>query len=200
MNEALEVTVSQDPPIRETADEAQIVPPTDPDAEAVLAAHLASTALPEGFDPAVHAVDATGHPKTRRDGSFALKRGRKPGAVGQPVSATDNGDPPKDPAPTINTKEAARQAFALVTGVATQFIGDEWAPADRAEEKFMVDSIDAYFVARGGAPDLGPGWGLLAACVVYSMRRSNKPNTRDKIGYAWNKARSVVTGWFKRGT
>ena len=31
------------------------------------------------FDPAIHAVDADGNPILRKDGTFALKRGRKPG-------------------------------------------------------------------------------------------------------------------------
>lgn len=31
------------------------------------------------FDPAIHATDADGTPVMRKDGTFALKRGRKPG-------------------------------------------------------------------------------------------------------------------------
>ena len=31
------------------------------------------------FDPAIHATDAEGNPVMRKDGTFALKRGRKPG-------------------------------------------------------------------------------------------------------------------------
>ena len=31
------------------------------------------------FDPAIHATDADGNPVIRKDGSFAMKRGRKPG-------------------------------------------------------------------------------------------------------------------------
>ena len=31
------------------------------------------------FDPAIHASDADGNPVIRKDGTFALKRGRKPG-------------------------------------------------------------------------------------------------------------------------
>lgn len=31
------------------------------------------------FDPAIHAVDADGNPVMRKDGTFAMKRGRKPG-------------------------------------------------------------------------------------------------------------------------
>ena len=33
------------------------------------------------FDPAIHAVDAAGNPVMRKDGTFALKRGRKVGSV-----------------------------------------------------------------------------------------------------------------------
>ena len=31
------------------------------------------------FNPAIHATDAAGNPVMRKDGTFALKRGRKPG-------------------------------------------------------------------------------------------------------------------------
>ena len=31
------------------------------------------------FDPAIHAVDSEGNPVIRKDGTFAMKRGRKPG-------------------------------------------------------------------------------------------------------------------------
>lgn len=34
------------------------------------------------FDPAIHATDNEGNPVMRKDGSFALKRGRKPGSTG----------------------------------------------------------------------------------------------------------------------
>ena len=39
--------------------------------------------LPNGviFDPAIHATDADGNPVIRKDGTFALKRGRKPGST-----------------------------------------------------------------------------------------------------------------------
>ena len=33
------------------------------------------------FDPAIHAVDSEGNPVIRKDGTFALKRGRKPGST-----------------------------------------------------------------------------------------------------------------------
>ena len=33
------------------------------------------------FDPAIHATDADGNPVMRKDGTFALKRGRKVGSV-----------------------------------------------------------------------------------------------------------------------
>ena len=33
------------------------------------------------FDPAIHATDAEGNPVMRKDGTFAMKRGRKPGST-----------------------------------------------------------------------------------------------------------------------
>ena len=36
------------------------------------------------FDPAIHATDAAGNPVMRKDGSFALKRGRKLGSTVTP--------------------------------------------------------------------------------------------------------------------
>lgn len=38
------------------------------------------------FDPAIHATDAEGNPVIRKDGSFALKRGRKPGSTGVTIT------------------------------------------------------------------------------------------------------------------
>ena len=36
------------------------------------------------FDPAIHAADAEGNPVMRKDGTFALKRGRKAGSTVTP--------------------------------------------------------------------------------------------------------------------
>ena len=33
------------------------------------------------FDPAIHATDSDGNPVMRKDGTFAMKRGRKPGST-----------------------------------------------------------------------------------------------------------------------
>lgn len=38
------------------------------------------------FDATIHATDADGNPVIRKDGTFALKRGRKPGSTGVTVT------------------------------------------------------------------------------------------------------------------
>lgn len=43
------------------------------------------------FDPALHAVDADGNPVMRKDGTFALKPGRKPGTPNGAGTGTHGG-------------------------------------------------------------------------------------------------------------
>ena len=43
------------------------------------------------FDPAIHATDAEGNPVMRKDGTFALKRGRKAGSTVTPGTGTRGG-------------------------------------------------------------------------------------------------------------
>ena len=50
------------------------------------------------FDPAIHATDNEGNPVMRKDGTFALKRGRKAGSTVTPALAASTLTPL--PAPT----------------------------------------------------------------------------------------------------
>ena len=43
------------------------------------------------FDPAIHATDSEGNPVMRKDGTFALKRGRKAGSTVTPGTGTRGG-------------------------------------------------------------------------------------------------------------
>lgn len=43
------------------------------------------------FDPAIHAADENGNPVLRKDGTYALKRGRKAGSTNTGVTVTRKG-------------------------------------------------------------------------------------------------------------
>lgn len=58
------------------------------------------------FNPAIHATDESGNPVMRKDGTFALKRGRKPGST---VTTTRNGF-------DVNAVSAAYLARVMAAG------------------------------------------------------------------------------------
>jgi hypothetical protein len=151
---------------------------------------------PAGFDPAKHAVNPDGTPKLRGDGSFALKRGRKPGqkVAGGAIVATEGATN------RLSNEQAARQMFAFAYGLAAGTIGDEWLPEDKDEENTMVKGITAYFDAKGQV-DLPPEIGLVIAFGAYGARRLKHQNTRDKIKlairYGWMQAQSL---WNRLGS
>jgi hypothetical protein len=145
----------------------------------------------EEFDPAKHAVNADGTPKKRGDGSFALKRGRKPGQT-----AARSSLPPKPgETPPVNNdaEEAAKVAANLTINGATFIFGDEWRPVDKGEPEMLKTAYQDYFEARG-VKKLPPEAGLFVALAAYALPRINKPTTRDRLGAIKVK----FGGFFKR--
>ena len=149
-----------------------------------------------GFDPAIHATGPDGQPKRRGDGSFALRRGRKPGSkTGTAPASTptlDAGatvepgtaDAPEAPA-SMSNREAARQVCNLAIGAATALIGPEWAPTSKEEANNLSTAVKNYFDARGQV-QLSPEWGLVFAVVAYSAPRFAHENTASKFSRAVN--------------
>lgn len=134
----------------------------------------------DGFDPALHATNPDGTPKKKVDGSYALKRGRKSGALPVPGQPSAGALPtPKLAAqaqPTINADESARQACNILINGCVALFGEQWAPADKEEAKGLQLSFKNYFDARG-VPNVPPEAGLVVAVLAYSLPRIGHEKT-----------------------
>jgi len=170
-----------------------------------------------GFDPAIHALDADGNPRKKKDGSFASKRGRKPGQreAAQRENTRPNSSgklPPKNVAesgtvsgdissvPEVDFKAIAAAAVGTSLGIAVMTFGDEWRPKDKAEYSGLCDATESYFKAKG-VQDLPPGWLLLATVTAYSLPRLTAPTTKSRILAGWlrikgffHKKKSILAG------
>lgn len=132
-----------------------------------------------GFDPLVHAVNPDGSPKRKVDGSYAMKRGRKSGALPSPSSTTS---PAAQVAqtPTINVDEASRQSCNMLINGAVLLFGEQWAPQDKEEAKGLQISFKNYFEARG-VPNVPPEVGLVVAVLAYSLPRLTHEKTVSRF-------------------
>jgi hypothetical protein len=130
----------------------------------------------DGFDPLVHAINPDGTPKRKVDGSYAMKRGRKSGAVPTPNSS------PVQVAqtPTINADEAARQSCNMLINGAVLLLGEQWEPRDKDEAKGLQISFKNYFEARG-VPNVPPEVGLVVAVLAYSLPRVTHEKTVSRF-------------------
>jgi len=130
----------------------------------------------DGFDPLLHAVNPDGSPKRKVDGSYAMKRGRKSGAV-----PTTNSAPAQSAqTPTINVDEASRQACNMLVNGAVLLMGEQWAPVDKDEAKGLQTSFKNYFEARG-VPNVPPEVGLVVAVLAYSLPRITHEKTVSRF-------------------
>jgi hypothetical protein len=130
----------------------------------------------DGFDPLTHAVNPDGTPKRKVDGSFALKRGRKSGAV----PTTSSAPAQVSETPTINVDEASRQACNMLVNGAVLMLGEQWAPVDKDEAKGLQTSFKNYFEARG-VPNVPPEVGLVVAVLAYSLPRITHEKTVSRF-------------------
>lgn len=138
-----------------------------------------------GFDPSIHATDtATGEPKRKVDGSYAMRRGRKAGA--KPLPPKDGAANPGakidsvsseqvSPAQIrISAEEAGRQSANLLINAAVWICGEEIGkPQDKAEAEGLKFSFVNYYEVRG-VPNIPPEIGLLAAVFSYIAPRYQK--------------------------
>lgn len=130
----------------------------------------------DGFDPLTHAVNPDGTPKRKVDGSFAMKRGRKSGAVPTTSSAPSQ----VEQTPTINVDEASRQSCNMLINGAVLLFGEQWAPQDKEEAKGLQISFKNYFEARG-VPNVPPEIGLAVAVLAYSLPRLTHEKTVSRF-------------------
>jgi hypothetical protein len=162
------------------------------------------------FDPSIHITGADGQGVRTVRGTWALKRGRKPGAY---VSAADSGKKSTLGGPaavtpsqlSANAQQQANDAKSRAAGIAAaellfsvgQMIGgEEWAPmANKAigmdERPLMHSAFGDYFVATGKT-DIPPGAALCFCIVAYAAPRFAMPKTQTRFG----KLKSAVVQWW----
>jgi hypothetical protein len=167
-----------------------------------LGAHVEQAAKTwEGFDPKVHAVDADGNPKKKSDGSWAMKRGRKPGSSNSAAPVTGDNPPLSAPkaraAGTVTNKAAARAMVATGVGLMCHIVGPEWEARDQSEFDGLADSVKDYFDARGQV-QMGPETMLAITLLGYAVPRTEHPNTREKFGRFFTWAKNGLQALFKR--
>ena len=157
-----------------------------------------------GFNPEIHATNEDGTPRTKKDGSFALKRGRKSGAV----LPSGESALPDAPTPVSNKVEAAKKInykalgkvyAGIFIGGTASIIGPEWNPANKEEQANLENAFSAYAESTG-AQDLPPGLALVMTVAMYGAARLQHENTRSKfaalkdklkIGFLWLKNKVV---------
>lgn len=155
-----------------------------------------------GFDPEIHATNADGTPRTKKDGSFALKRGRKPANAlpsGEPVlPAAEIGTAPivqKDASKKTNYKALGKVYAGLFIGGTSSIIGPEWQPQNK-EELINLENAFTVYAESTGAQDLPPGLALVMTVAAYSAARFQHENTRNKFGFLKDKFK-VAFLWLK---
>lgn len=142
----------------------------------------------DGFDPAIHAVDAEGNPKKKPNGEYAKKRGRKSsGTVDSALPskrANTTGNAPLTGSnghqPGLTSDAAARQFTNAFIGGGVMIFGAEWEPEDAAEPKELKAALQDYFDSDG-VPDIPAWFGVAIAFGGYSVKRLTKPTIADKL-------------------
>lgn len=144
-------------------------------------AHIADYA---GFNPAVHAVNPDGTPRRKLDGTYARKRGRKPGTHTAQVTVPDK---------RAQCEIAAAQTCNLLINSCVILLGDEWKPSSAAESEGLKNAFSDYYELRG-IPALPPEVMLLIAIGSYAAPRLTQENTVNKIKRGFVRIKSFITG------
>lgn len=136
----------------------------------------------DGFDPAVHAVDASGQPIPSASGSgYRKKRGRKAGTILKNTTPAATKTPLEKQAQKISSDELARVLLNLSVGGAVAIIGNEWDFTSKDEADGMRAAVSGYIEAKGDG-SLSPEGMLAVVIAAYALGRIKHENTRSKIG------------------
>jgi len=148
-----------------------------------------------GFDPSKHAVNPDGTPRKKVDGSFANKRGRKPGqtAAASPTAPTGPAKPVTAPlsakkareSGVVTNKAAAHATVKTVVYALGSTIGPEWDFETPEEAQNMLNAVEAYYDANGQL-NISPETMLAFQVLAYAAPRTQHPNTKEKLKSAWN--------------
>lgn len=157
------------------------------------------------FDPANHATNEDGTPKTNKFGNFYSKavgqKGKIPGARPTatprppPSFAISSGGPM--PAPGANDDEMTADSF---DGMAEVYLQSSYGPAmllfseevkpDKDEHAALRQALAAVLRKRQ-ATELSPEWtfGLLAIAII--VKKTEKPRVRERLALWWLKVKGL---------
>ena len=124
---------------------------------------------PSVFNPEIHSVDENGKPRLRIDGTFAKKRGRRPGYSGN-ASGSKN--------VTIDYRGTAQFFAGLMFSSCTAAMGPAWEP--KTDERTNVENAATRYCESKGIGDLPPGIALCLVVSLYALPRVNDEETRKR--------------------
>jgi hypothetical protein len=165
--------------------------------EHAIAAHEAEQAASAGkdkagnaFNPAIHATNADGTPRTTVAGNYALKRGKKAGNATMVAPKSVKGVVLPGAAPQATVKEqAARLGGAQAANLGIMLLvalgGDEFHPRKDEkvglDEKRMLEETTGDFFVANDWEDLPPGLALICAWGMFVLPRFTMPKTQTRV-------------------
>lgn len=154
------------------------------------------------FDSSIHAVDADGKPRSKKDGAFAKKRGRPAG------TASGNPTPPSvglELPPRQEQRAMAEQIVDASTVLLAIAFGPQWLLMDPDQMKSLsseplqqreaiIGAVANYLKARPELATLPPEAVLLFALAGYVMPRAIHTETRTRAQKAFDWIRRKIGG------
>lgn len=146
------------------------------------------------FDDAIHAKDTAGQPLKTAAGTWAKRRGRKPGSASAPgpvksvAASTLGGTSGPVASPVEQARTAGEGACAAFLTLCTLVGGQEWNPMQ--DEKLGIDEAahqrklwGDYFAANNWR-DIPPGVAFALGLAGYAGPRFFMPQTRSRLSIA----------------
>lgn len=141
------------------------------------------------FDGSIHAVGEDGKPRTNKDGTFARKRGRRPGTASGPATPASVG---LELPPSQETSVIAEQLVDSTTVALALLFGPQWLLVDADQMKSiqqtpeqqreaLIRAVAAYLKARPELVNLPPEAILGVALLGYALPRTIHPETRGRF-------------------
>lgn len=164
-------TGPQMPPVSQSVVTKGVVPIPESVSDGNEKASIAPQVSPGVFDPAIHAVDASGRPIAKADGSgFRLKRGRKSTSKLDPKAKASH-TPGQTPAP--NFAEHGKTTAVLLTTVSSFVFGPEFQPTE-SDLAGLSQAFAEYYRVRG-IKEMPPEVGIGVAVGLYVLPRWDAP-------------------------
>lgn len=154
------------------------------------------------FDSSIHAVDADGKPRSKKDGAFAKKRGRPAGtASGSPTPPSVGLDLP----PRQEQRAMAEQLVDAGTVLLAVAFGPQWLLMDPDQMKTLsseplqqreaiIGAVANYLKARPEMAALPPEAVLAFALAGYVLPRAIHTETTSRAKKVWDWIRRKIGG------